>query len=530
MSPDPSAPAGASAAPLTPAVIDRLREIVGDGAVTLQEDLLADLDWPLRDVYWIAGDDRYVPSVAVHPTKTAQIQEILRVATEAGIPVWTHSQGRNNAYGGTSARVTGSISISLRRMNRVLEIDEELAFAVVEPGVRWIDLDEELRRRGSRLQVSCPDIGWGSVIGNSLDNGISYLPYGADFAAPCGMEVVLADGELLRTGMGAQPDNPTWHLYKRGVGPALDLLFTQSNYGIVVKMGVWLMPRPEVFLPLVLSIPRDDQLAQAIDVVRELRLRNTLRGVPSFYNTLMAIGMTGLREKLELPRTVYLQPHEIQTLRDAHELGAWNVRTALYGGPEEVVAQTAVLKRAWGEIEGSWITDAGDYGPDDYDSIDEISAKITGGVPNLDLLRTMGPEFAHVDLSPIVPLRGTEVADVVLSSATKIEAHTGYNYGSSILVTGERTCAIIIAAFFDPRVAESAQRAFEIGRELIDWLGERGYSEYRVHLDLMEDAAAHLSWNDYAYKHFCERIKDAVDPAGILSPGRYGIWPERYRE
>ena len=74
----------------------------------------------------------------------------------------------------------------------------------------------------------------------------TYLPYGQDMAAQCGMEVVLANGDVLRTGMGAMPDNKSWHLYKRGLGPTPDQLFMQSNYGIVTKMGVWLMPQPQV--------------------------------------------------------------------------------------------------------------------------------------------------------------------------------------------------------------------------------------------------------------------------------------------
>ena len=108
--------------------------------------------------------------------------------------------------------------------------------------------------------LSVPDIGWGSVIGNTLDHGMTYLPYGVDMNMACGLEVVLADGSLLRTGMGAMPGNSSWHLYKRGLGPTLDQLFMQSNFGIVTKMGVWLMPEPEVYMPLWARVWRDDDL------------------------------------------------------------------------------------------------------------------------------------------------------------------------------------------------------------------------------------------------------------------------------
>lgn len=64
--------------------------------------------------------------------------------------------------------------------------------------------------------LSVADVGWGSVIGNTLDHGVTYMPYGVDMGMQCGMEVVLASGEVMRTGMGAMPENRSWHVYKRG--------------------------------------------------------------------------------------------------------------------------------------------------------------------------------------------------------------------------------------------------------------------------------------------------------------------------
>ena len=103
--------------------------------------------------------------------------------------------GRNNGYGGPAPRVRGSVIVSLRNMNRVLEINEELGYAVVEPGVRWFDLYEAIKAGGHRLMLSIADLGWGSVVGNTLDHGATYMPYGVDMGMQCGMEVVLADGD-----------------------------------------------------------------------------------------------------------------------------------------------------------------------------------------------------------------------------------------------------------------------------------------------------------------------------------------------
>jgi FAD/FMN-containing dehydrogenase len=62
----------------------------------------------------------------------------------------------------------------------------------------------------------------------------------------------------MRTGMGAMPNNPSWHVYKRSLGPTLDQLFMQSNFGIVTKLGVWLTPQPECYMPLWLKAQNED--------------------------------------------------------------------------------------------------------------------------------------------------------------------------------------------------------------------------------------------------------------------------------
>ena len=136
------------------------------------------------------------------PAKARELIENVPAATPG---LSGRNSFRNNGYGGPAPRVRGSVIVSLRNMNRVLEINEESAYAVVEPGVRWFDLYEAITAGGHRLMLSIADLGWGSVVGNALDHGVTYMPYGADFMAPCGMEVVLPSGELLRTGMGAMP-------------------------------------------------------------------------------------------------------------------------------------------------------------------------------------------------------------------------------------------------------------------------------------------------------------------------------------
>src|SRR5690606_29990972 len=191
----------------------------------------------------------YRTAAVLPPGSVEEVPAVLRIANEHRTPVWTSSQGRNKGYGGGAPRVPGSFALSLRRMNRVLEVDEANCFALVEPGVRFFDLYDHLRSIGSKLWMSVPDLGAGSVIGNALEHGVGYTPIGDHFANHCGMEVVLPDGDILRTGMGGMGNPHNWTIYPHSAGPTWDGMFTQSNYGIVTKMGVALMPAPEVYAP-----------------------------------------------------------------------------------------------------------------------------------------------------------------------------------------------------------------------------------------------------------------------------------------
>jgi len=509
------------------AALTRFRELLGEDRVLTQE---ADRD-RYRDPYWYQPDRSYDSSAVVLPSTTEEVQGVVRIAAEHRVPLWTHSQGRNNGYGGPSPRVRGSVLVGLRGMNRVLEINRELAYAVVEPGVSWMDLHAAIQESGhTDLMVSVPDLGWGSVIGNSLDSGATYLPLGADFQAPTGMEVVLADGSLLRTGMGAIPGNRSWHLYKRGLGPVLDPLFIQSNFGIVTKMGYWLMRRPQAYAPLFLTVPREEQLAQAIDILRELRLQGVIRGVPVMQNTLTL--STHFPELLGqfMGASATISDEDLQYLADETGVGRWGMRTAVWGDAPVVAHHVQRIREAWGQIEGSRVDQHRVYAADEWDEITEFVEKVQAGIPSLDMLEAIPEGVGHIGFSPVVPLRGQDVREAVDFLRDYIVERSGTNFAAGIIPMNERSCIIVSGMNFDTRDEADTRRAYRIVRELVVEAGKRGLGEYRAHLDFMDLASEQYSFGDHAYRRFVERIKDAVDPSGILSPGRHGIWPSRMRE
>jgi 4-cresol dehydrogenase (hydroxylating) flavoprotein subunit len=507
--------------------IDDFAAALGSDRVLTSEEELAEFRDPFQPPAW----EEYTASAVLMPTAVEEIQAIVGIANEHKVPLWTHGQGRNNGYGGPAPRVRGSVIVSLRNMNRVLEIDEELGYAVVEPGVRWFDLYEAITKGGHRLMLSVADLGWGSVVGNSLDNGATYMPYGQDFMAPCGLEVVLANGEVLRTGMGAMPGNRSWHLYKRGLGPTLDPLFMQSNYGIVTKMGVWLMPYPEVYMPLWLRVWKEEDLGPLTDTLRELRLDRTIEGVPCIYNTLVMASVFSRRdqwtdEEDPIPDTT------IDRIANELDIGRWMMRFALWGDEVVVDHDFAKIKAAFERIPGADVRGE-KVAPEDIPGREHPGDRIQGGVPNLDWNYMTGwyggEQGGHIGFSPVVPLRSAEALKVNGLLRGLVENDAKLDYIAGLLNINARTFINIVMVIFDTSDEAQARRSYDTAKLLVREAAKEGYGEYRAHLDFMDLASDQYSFNDHAYRRFCETIKDAVDPNGILSPGRHGIWPASMR-
>jgi hypothetical protein len=144
------------------------------------------------------------------------------------------------------------------------------------------------------------------------------------------MEVVLADGTLVRTGMGALTGSPTWQLYRFGFGPAWDQMFVQSNLGIVTKAGLWLMPEPGSLMGMDLEFDRPEDLGPLIDAIAPLRREGVLQQSPTIGNWLRAAAILTTRaewtdEKGALSDTV------IAAIRKKFQMGWWGVSLRLYG-------------------------------------------------------------------------------------------------------------------------------------------------------------------------------------------------------
>lgn len=466
--------------------------------------------------YWGEPEERWA-SAAVAPQTLEQVQAVVRTANRYRIPIYPISTGRNLGYGGSAPVYSGSVVLDLKRMNRVLEVSERNAYALVEPGVSYFDLYEHITKAGLDVWIDPPDPGWGSVIGNALDGGGGWTasPFRDHFGAHCGMEVVLPDGDVVRTGMGALPDAKSWQHNRWGFGPWVDGLFRQGNMGVVTKMGFHLMPRPEAFQQSMVHVERDEDVIPLLDTLNLLENQHVVNGSTQLFN-----GSFGSRAAPGAP--------------------AWTVNVPIYG-PEEVVrAQMAHARRQYAKIPGARFVE-GELFRTPLDEAQRNRVRLVNfGIPDLSTFALIGrtqmnphPAGGHIGFSPIIPRTGEAVLEYQRFYRDNLDKVTGGSnlgfIGPVFMTNWERTMVAMIM-FPIGRDKERNARMRDAFRQWVALAAERGWAEYRAPASFHDLVAETYSFNNHALRRMRETIKDALDPNGILSPGRYGVWPKHLRK
>ena len=539
----PAPPPGVSAEDFA-AALRKLEAAVGSEWVFETDEDVA----LYRDAYSPERDEptERLASAAVAPITVEQVQQVVRIANEHKLPLYPISTGKNLGYGGSAPILSGSVVVDLKRMNRIIAVDEGRCSAVVEPGVSYFDLYRHIQERALKLWIDTPDPGWGSVVGNALDHGVGYTfgQYRDHFGSHCGMEVVLPNGELMRTGMAALANDASWADYKYGFGPHVAGLFGQANFGIVTKMGFWLMPEPEAYRRGTVLVPKRRDIVPLVAHVNHLENLGLI-GMPGFRSPL---GFAQAREP-EL-RALVAKPgeptdEELDRFAESKGLASWSVELQFYG-PEATIAANwdYVQQRIGTAIPGSRFEDGVAYrfplSAEQKAEVQRVHRLVDIGIPNMSIFAIAGgrtpqnPDSAdggQFYFAPMIPRTGEAIleANRVLGQAYR-DAGLPYNQYFSAPACWHYRAFIMITSLpvsrLDPEINRRSRAAF---RALAQVAAEHGWGEYRSPPFGVDLVAGAYSFNDHALLRFCETLKDAVDPNGIIAAGRGGIWPRHLR-
>ncbi|MEJ7623555.1 MAG: FAD-linked oxidase C-terminal domain-containing protein [Pyrinomonadaceae bacterium] len=214
-----------------PAVLEKLGAIVG------VENLIVDPD-RVEPYGADAVKEKFPPEAVVFPDAAAQVVKILRLANEYLFPVT--ARGGGVGYTGGAVPVDGGIVVGTDRMNRIIEVNADDLYAVCGPGLRTIELQQAVEKRGLMFAPDPASYKDSFIGGNIAENagGMRTPKYGVTKHHVLGLEVVTATGEVIRTG---------GKTVKNVVGFDLTGLMCGSEgmLGIITEATLKLLPMPE---------------------------------------------------------------------------------------------------------------------------------------------------------------------------------------------------------------------------------------------------------------------------------------------
>ncbi|KAG5752930.1 hypothetical protein H9Q70_004416 [Fusarium xylarioides] len=478
-------------------VVNEFRAIIGDENVIIDEGLAN-----FRDPYPLF-EEGFEASAGLCPATVEEIQAILKVANQHHVPLWTCSQGKNFGYGGPAPRVAGSMVLSLHRMKRILEVNEKLAYIVVEPGVTFFDVYNYIVENKLDLWVSVPALGWGSVVGNTLDRGHGYTVSGDRQHFIGSLEVLLASGEILRTGQWAVPNSPSAHACPNSFGPQIDGLFLQSNLGIVTKMAVALDVAPPSFMDVKIHCPEVEDIAPLIDTLQQL----DREGITQSHHMITNINHFASHDAPKHQQQSVpgpLTPESIAALKKKYNTGYWRCSVSFYGSKQMVLARWSRLQEVVAQkVPNAWVENT---------LFEEYNLPADGTGAG-----------AHIDTTLILPCEGETVL-TWFRKARAIMEEQGVDpfIGCHVF---SKYILFVQEYVFDKSNKKTREGGRKVVKALLAEAELNGFANYRSHVQHMDAVQNLYAYNGHIYRRFVETLKAAVDPNGILSPGKQRIWP-----
>ena len=353
------------------------------------------------------------------------------------------------------------------------------------------------------------------------------------------MEVVLPNGEIMRTGMGALPGAKSWQDYKYGFGPYVDGLFGQGNFGIVTKMGFWLMPEPEAYQSGYVSVPKRHDIIALVDHVNYLE-HIGLIGQPNYSSPLGRAQRNEPDLRALVGKAGGPSDEELDRFGAAKGIPSWEVELQFYGPAKTVAANWEYARERIGaSIPGSTFRDGHSYR---FPMTDEQKAavehKVAVGIPAMSIFSigarselNPSPTDGHLWFAPIIPKTGEAILESQRAFA-KVYQEFGLNVGGIFQTPATwiyRAFVMIVGMPVSRSNKEINAKSMAAFKRVVEVAAEHGWAEYRSPPAFADLVADSYSYNDHALRRFNEQLKDAVDPNGIIAAGRGGIWPRHLR-
>jgi 4-cresol dehydrogenase (hydroxylating) len=495
-----------------------------------------------------------LPSLILYPLHTDEVQKIMVCANQFKLQVQPISTGKNWGYSDACGLYEGMVILDLSKMNKIIDVNTELGYAVIEPGVTQGQLYQYLNNHNIPFWMDATGAGPDtSIIGNTMERGFGHSALGDRYANSCGYTIVLPDGELTHSGFAGFENSQVSHVYKWGLGPAIDGLFTQSNLGIVTQMTMWLIPKPSHFKIALFMLEEESDIEKFIDCLRPLRMDETLKSVIHIGNDLRIISMSQSYPFEEVDEIKALNREQRKKLTVKHGVDFWSGTAGFYGDKAQVNADIKKFKKALRGLTGVKVVvlDEKRISFAEYcikilsrfgkgKSLMQLAKKVRmafellkGNSPNTcvqgGLWRSKIKIAADMHsndprdysagfywISPVLPMTGDAVKQLN-KLVEPIFNEYGFDMQQTLSMTTQRALSSVLTISFDKKNEVEALKAKVCHDQVIDTLMKSGYILYRAGNHSMP--LIHTTRKDKGA--FLTKLKKALDPNMVLAPGRY---------
>jgi glycolate oxidase len=242
---------------MDPKALAALGELLGDRLRTSLETRIC--------YSYDATGKKFLPDAVAFPVDAEEVRRIVLLANRHRFPVVP--RGAGSGFSGGSLPVHGGVVLSTERMDRIVAIDTENLYAVVEPGVVTETLKEEARRRGLFYPPDPASLKFSTIGGNIAEcaGGMCAVKYGVTRDYVLGLEAVLGTGELVRTGVSTVKGVVGYDLTRMLVG-------SEGTLGIVTRATLRLVPLPEAAATMLALFSGNREAAGAVNAVIAARV------------------------------------------------------------------------------------------------------------------------------------------------------------------------------------------------------------------------------------------------------------------
>jgi len=212
-------------------IISQLREVVGPENISTARAELACVSYD-------GTAQEYLPEVVVWPSTVEEVCRIMAIAHREKLPVV--ARGAGSGMTGGALPVMGGLVLAMAKFNRIIDIDQDNQTATVEPGVVTGVLQAEVKRYGLFYPPDPASLKFCTIGGNVAEGsgGPSAVKYGVTRDYVKGLEVVLADGRVIHTGVRTDKGVVGYDLTRLFVG-------SEGTLGIITKIILRLIPQPK---------------------------------------------------------------------------------------------------------------------------------------------------------------------------------------------------------------------------------------------------------------------------------------------